>query len=91
MMFGYGGDWPFWQLALMGFAMIAFWGLIIWAVYFLVVGATRRNDGGPVSDGPRHILDQRLAKGEINPEQYSRARELIDHDDHNNVGTGVGS
>ena len=26
MMFGYGGGWPFWEVALMWVGMIAFWG-----------------------------------------------------------------
>ena len=32
MMFWYGGGWPFWEVALMWVGMIAFWGLLIWAI-----------------------------------------------------------
>jgi uncharacterized oligopeptide transporter (OPT) family protein len=47
MMFWYGNaGWPFWQVALMWVGMIAFWGLLIWAVYALVTGATRRPSSG---------------------------------------------
>ena len=90
MMFGFGGGWPFWEVALMWIGMIAFWGLIIWAVYFLVVSATRRNDRDRGDDGPRRVLDQRLAKGEIDAEEYRRVRDLIAHDDRGQVGTGGG-
>jgi hypothetical protein len=41
MMFWYGG-WAWWQAGLMWAAMIAFWGLLVWAIYALVTGATRR-------------------------------------------------
>ena len=84
------GGWPFWEVALMWIGMIAFWGLIIWAVYFLVVSATRRSDRDRGDDGPRRILDQRLAKGEIDAEEYGRVRDLIAHDDRGEVGAGGG-
>jgi hypothetical protein len=42
MMFWYGGSWAWWQAGLMWLAMIAFWALLIWAVYTLVTGITRR-------------------------------------------------
>ncbi len=36
MMFWYGNaGWPFWEVAVMWAGMIAFWGLLIWAVYRL--------------------------------------------------------
>src|SRR6266700_5002585 len=91
MMFWDGG-WAWWQAGLMWIAMIAFWGLLIWAVYALITGATRRSDsterGGPERGGPerggrqpgdaRAILDERLARGEIDPEEYRRLREVLD-------------
>ena len=81
MMFGYGGGWPFWEVALMWVGMIAFWGLLIWAVYALVTSATRRP--GPGGQGEEHggdaqrILDERLARGDIDAEEYQRLRGLI--------------
>src|ERR1700685_3860728 len=42
MMFGYGGGWPAWELALMWVGMIAFVGLLVWAVCALAVNATRK-------------------------------------------------
>lgn len=79
MMFGYGGGWPFWEVALMWFGMIAFWGLLIWAVYALVVSAARKpgRDQDPQSGNAARILDERLARGEIDAEEYRRLRDLI--------------
>jgi hypothetical protein len=36
------GGWPFWEVALMWVGMIAFWGLLIWALYALITSASRR-------------------------------------------------
>jgi putative membrane protein len=77
MMFWYGNaSWPFWEVALMWAGMIAFWGLLIWAVYALITGATRRTGAG-TRDGKhngnaRRILDERLARGEIDSDEYQR-------------------
>ena len=95
MMFWYGAGWAWWQAGLMWVGMIAFWGLLIWAVYALITSATRRR--GPETPGEEHrggdarrILDQRLAKGEISPEEYQRLRGLIGSDTHH-AATGAGS
>ncbi len=73
------------------FVMIFFLGVIMWAAYILVVGVTRRKDVGQVIEEPRGSLDRRLAQGEIEPEQYRRARELIDDQGPVKVDTGVTS
>ena len=83
MMFWYGGGWAWWQAGLMWVAMIAFWALLIWAIYALVTGITRRPDqagpgGQPPAGDARRILDERLAHGEIDPEEYRRLRDLLD-------------
>jgi putative membrane protein len=82
MMFWYGEHWAWWQGGLMWVGMLVFWGLLIWAVYALITNLTRKpgtpDDGGEA----RRILDQRLARGEISPEEYQRLRDLID------TGTG---
>src|SRR5712664_4555449 len=43
MMFWNGAGWAWWQAGLMWAGMIAFWGLLIWLVYALFTGATRRD------------------------------------------------
>jgi putative membrane protein len=87
MMFWYGNaGWPFWEVALMWVGVIAFWGLLIWAAYALITGATRRSGAG-TRDGEhrgeertghaRHILDERLARGEIDTDEYQRLRDVL--------------
>ncbi len=82
MMFWNGGGWPFWEVALMWVGMIAFWGLLIWAVYALITSATRRTGPEPRGeehrgDDARRILDERLARGEIDAEEYRRLRDVL--------------
>ena len=78
MMFWYGNaGWAFWQGALMWVFMIAFWGLLIWAVYALITRATRKPGTGPAGDGARQILDERLARGEIDTDEYRRLRDAL--------------
>jgi putative membrane protein len=76
-MFEYGSSSSGWGIALMSLGMIAFWGLVIWAIYYLIAGRTnRRIENGP--DESRPILNQRLAKGEIDPDEYRTLIELLD-------------
>ena len=96
MMFWYGGGWAFWQVALMWVAMIAFWGLLIWGAWALITSVTRRQGGQGRGDGTgdgtaRQILDERLARGEIDTAEYQRLREVIDaSDERRAAGTGSG-
>ena len=85
MMFEYGNNWSPWQAALMWVGMIAFWGLVIWGVYALATGVNR-NSGDDQRDRDRgsrarHILDQRLAKGEIDADEFRQLRDLIAKDE----------
>ncbi|MHB1508524.1 MAG: SHOCT domain-containing protein [Acidimicrobiales bacterium] len=77
MMFWYGSHLAFWQVTLMWVGMIVFWVIVVWALYALISSATR----GPEHEDPgrdaRRILDQRLANGEIDVEDYQRVREAI--------------
>lgn len=80
MMFWYGNGWAWWQAGLMWVGMIAFWGALIWAAYAVITKLTRK-PGSPDGGGDaRSILDQRLARGEISPEEYQRLRALIGTD-----------
>ena len=96
MMFWNGGGWPFWEVALMWVVMIAFWGLLIWAGYALITGASRRGGPGPGSgehrgDDARRILDERLARGEIDADEYRRLRDVLaSGDGRSPAGSGSG-
>jgi putative membrane protein len=97
MMFWYGNaGWAFWQVALMWVGMIAFWGLLIWAVYALITGASRRTSQGTGSgeyhgDGARRLLDERLARGEIDTDEYRHLRDVLaSSEGHTTAGSGRG-
>jgi uncharacterized membrane protein len=90
MMFGYGGTgdgWPVWAAVLMGIGMLASLGVLIWVGYALMTNATRRSHqqrrGGQGTHerrsgaDAREILDERLARGEIDATEYQRLRGLI--------------
>ncbi len=58
--------------------MVAFWGLVIFAVVAIFRGTTRVNgptDPAPPSD-PMRTLDERFARGEIDADEY-RARQAV--------------
>jgi putative membrane protein len=97
MMFWNGGGGVWWQAGLMWAGMIAFWALLIWLVYALFTGATRR--AGRPGDDQEHrggdalrILGERLARGEIDTEEYMRLREVLDGGvSRKPAGTGGGT
>jgi putative membrane protein len=97
MMFWNGAGWVWWQAGLMWAGMIAFWGLLIWLVYALFTGANRRaghpgNDQEHRGSDALRILDQRLARGEIDTEEYRRLREVLgDGAGRSPAGTGGGT
>jgi putative membrane protein len=74
--------------------MIAFWGLLIWAIYALITSATRRPGPGQRSDtqcggDARRILDERLTRGEIDTDEYRRLRDVLaSGDGRSPAGTG---
>ncbi len=79
-MMWYGGNDVHWWAWLLGsLMMVAFWGLIIWAVWYLVASLGRRpeREGPRSGQDPRRILDERLARGEIDSEEYRRLRDLL--------------
>jgi len=89
MMFWYGNGWAWWQAGLMWVAMIAFWGVLIWAAYAVITNLTRKPGTSGSGDDARRILDQRLVRGEISPEEYQRLRDLIGSDTHH-AASGIG-
>ncbi len=75
---GNGVQWWGWLLGLLG--MLVFWALVIWAIWFLVTSSSRRQHFTPTQppSDARRILDERLARGEIDPDEYQHLRDLID-------------
>ena len=77
MMFWYGSHVVFWQAALMWVGMIAFTGLVIWAIFALVSSTNRRPGTDHQDRDARGILDERLVRGEVDASEYQRLRDLI--------------
>ena len=92
MMFGYGSGWPAWGIALMWIGMLAFLAFLIWAAYALITSTTRRpgHDPDPQPGNAARILDERLARGEINAEEYRRLRDLLASGAQASRGSGSG-
>lgn len=86
MMWYWGGGMHWWGWLLGSAGMVVFWGLLIWAVWYVVTAFARfsRHDHGAHDQhdqgdlGAREVLDRRLAHGEIDAGEYRRLRDLID-------------
>jgi uncharacterized membrane protein len=63
----------------MWLGMLAAIGLIVWAVYGATRSSSQRDGGGPGGDAaaPGRILDERLARGDIDTEEHARLREAL--------------
>lgn len=78
MMWGYGYDggpgWAGWLM--MSLFMLALWGAVVAGVVLLARSLRGRQEPESHADALR-ILDERLARGEIDAEEYSRRRRLL--------------
>ena len=82
MMVWFGSHWAFWQSGLMSIAILVFWLMVAWVGYAFVTSGPPRTRSREDGADARQILDQRLARGEIDAEEYRRLRDLIDADGH---------
>ena len=82
-----GGHWGLW--ALMIVALVVFLGALASIIVILirhrgtfpVSTAAPPPSGPPPPSGARVILDQRFARGEIDEEEYTRRRSLLEGSD----------
>jgi uncharacterized membrane protein len=80
---GAGGGWPVWAVALMWIGMLVFLGVLIWIGYTLMTRQhqQRRGDRGAQErrsgTDARGVLDERLARGDIDTAEYQKLRDLI--------------
>lgn len=72
MMFFYDHDLSAWGWAGMTIGMLAFWGLVIAAIVWLVRVPGRADDpwGPPLRPAPEQLLAERFARGEIDEAEY---------------------
>jgi putative membrane protein len=64
----------------MSFMMVAFWTIVVIAVVAVVRATTARREGvsvPSVEERPERILDQRLARGEIDADEYRLRRDAM--------------
>lgn len=71
---GFGMGWGTWLV--MGGCMLAFWLVVVLAIWALLPGRDRTNPGGDRPD-PLTLLKEGLARGEVTPEDYEQRRRLI--------------
>lgn len=72
----FGPGWGGWVA--MTLALLAFWALVIFggmALYRMLRGSHARSQDA--RRGAEQILDERLAHGEIDIEEYTRRRDLL--------------
>jgi putative membrane protein len=74
-MMGYGWGMGTAGWIFMGLFWIVIIGLVVWGVVALLPGG--RSAGRNDKERPEEILDRRFALGEIDAEQYRRAREEL--------------
>ncbi len=75
-MHGAGWGWGAWLLMILG--TVAFWVAIAWFVRAVVQDRPRRVPRPPSHEPEAlRVLDERLARGEITPDEYARIRALL--------------
>ena len=67
-------SWSAAQWLVMGIGMLVFWSVVVAGVWWLVAG--RRDTAAPGAQA-RQLLDERLARGDITPEEYRTRRDLL--------------
>jgi putative membrane protein len=64
----------------MGLTMLAFWGLVVAVVVYVIRNVGHGPSGHAAAAGgdeALRILDERFARGEIDSDEYTRRRELL--------------
>lgn len=75
--YGNGMGWGGWIV--MSLVMVAFWGLVIFAVVAIFRGTSSnsRPADRPAGRTPMQILEERFARGEIDEEEYHARAEVL--------------
>src|SRR5262245_28912598 len=76
MMWYWGTGAPWWGWLLGCFGMVMFLGLVILGIWYVVTHAVPGSES-PQPDGARAVLDNRLARGEVDTDEYARLRDAI--------------
>lgn len=63
-----------WTMGLEGWLWLGAWALVVVGLVWLLVREPRRSQ----ADDARQTLRERLARGEISPDEFERARRLLE-------------
>lgn len=77
MMWYSGSGMHWWGWLIGAVMMVALWVAIAWGIWYFVTNLTRTSDRGRRPSDAKAILDERLARGEIDAEEYRRLRDLM--------------
>ena len=75
MHWNWNDSWSGWNWALMTIVMVAFWGLVTWAIVAAVRSPNRSQRGD--SNSAEQILARRLASGEIEGAEYQHRLDVL--------------
>lgn len=95
-MWYWGGGMQWWGWLLGAAGTVVFWGVVVWVIWYFATNVVRRPgpegspEGNPEgrNDDPKRILDGRLARGEIDAEEYRRLRDLMNGQTDRPAGGG---
>ncbi len=72
----YGMDWWMWVLMILG--ILGFWVLVAMVVRSVIQETPTTPGSGPTSEpDPLRLLDERLARGEIDTQEYQHTRNVL--------------
>ena len=75
MHWNWNDGWTGWNWALMLIGMIAFWGVVAWAIVAFVRSPSQSVSDG--TDSAEQILARRLASGEIEGDEYQHRLDVL--------------
>ena len=70
-----GMGWAGWLVMVAG--MVAFWGLVVWAVIAIFRSSQAPTAADPGHRDPLAILDERFARGEIDETEYRARADVL--------------
>lgn len=81
MMWWDHGGWSTGEWIAMSLTMVVFWGVLVALVVWLMRSFRDDRDGTTATPSTKphadELLAERFARGEIDPEEYARGRELL--------------
>ena len=66
-----------WGWPLMSLGMVAFWGGMIFLVWYVVTRVAPRAEGSARATSSERVLDERFARGEIDVDEYRTRRDVL--------------